>query len=458
MHNRCSRSLVSDLGLNALGAQTVIKSHSRISGRAKFALRNSVCAFVILLPVAAAGPALAAGPNTSAPLPTPGTPAPVITSGTQTAIAGDATCAQQLTTAMLNTSIASTALSGAATAAALAALALPPPADLIAEVAAGVVNIGATASAVAQNVYQATANGLPSCDQSFTGTVSVTAGGVNVTGNSIFQNNVGVVGDLAVGGSVNASQMHASQGISAMGGRISLGDPNGVTYSDGITLGGGALSGAGFGGPQAFTGDVTAIAIGNGAGAFSVNSTAVGTGANAVGVNSTAVGANSTAGFSNSAAFGSGATTTRANQQTFGTTNNNYTMPGITSGSSRSAQSGLLQLPTTDALGNLASDGGATFMAIARVQAGVAVAMAMAPPTLAHGEKVGIRVGWGGFNSYGGMSNALGVNAAGVVAENTFSKSDRLTVDLGVGLGTSQFMGYRESSVVGGRAGVQLTW
>ena len=191
-----------------------------------------------------------------------------------------------------------------------------------------------------------------------------------------------------------------------MGGRISLGDPNGVTYSDGITLGGGALSGAGFGGPQAFTGDVTAIAIGNGAGAFSVNSTAAPErGANStVGVTSgREVGAGSTAGFSNSAAFGSGATTTRANQQTFGTTNNNYTMPGITSASSRANQTGLLQLPTTDALGNLASDGGATFMAIARVQAGVAVAMAMAPPTLAHGEKMGVRVGWGGFNSYGGL-------------------------------------------------------
>jgi hypothetical protein len=151
-------------------------------------------------------------------------------------------------------------------------------------------------------------------------------------------------------------------------------------------------------------------------------------------------------------------TATRVNQQTFGIASNTYTMPGITSGASRASQSGPLQLPTTDSFGNLASDNGATFIAIARAQAGIAVAMAMSPPTLAYGEKMGIRVGWGGFNSSGGVSNALGLNAAGVLAENTFSKNDRLTVDLGVGFGNSQFMGYRQNAVVGGRAGAQLTW
>jgi hypothetical protein len=77
---------------------------------------------------------------------------------------------------------------------------------------------------------------------------------------------------------------------------------------------------------------------------------------------------------------------------------------------------------------------------------------------LAYGEKVGVRVGWGGFNGSGGLANAVGFNAAGVLAENTFSKHDRLMIDLGVGLGTSQFMGYRQNSVVGGRAGAQFTW
>ena len=131
-------------------------------------------------------------------------------------------------------------------------------------------------------------------------------------------------------------------------------------------------------------------------------------------------------------------------------------MPGITSQGSRAAQSGPLQVAITDSAGNMASDGGAIFMAIARAQAGVAVSMATAPPSLARGEKMGVRMGWGGFNSYGGASHAWGVSAAGLLAENTFSKNDRLTIDAGVGLGYSQFMGYRENAVVGGRAGLQL--
>ena len=317
--------------------------------------------------------------------------------------------------------------------------------------------VGVTAQTVAF-ANQVVAQGLPSCDQAFTGTVSVSAGGVNVTGVSIFNSNVGFAGNITVSGSINASQLHTSQGISALGGVISLGDPNGTTYSDGINIGGGAISGAGFGGPQATTGHITAIAIGNGASAFGVNSTALGTGARANGIDTVAIGANSSAGFANSAAFGSNATVTRSNQQVFGNTSNTYTAPGITSGASRSAQSGLLQLPTTDAAGNLASDGGATFRAIAKLQAGVAVAMAMESPNLARGQKFGVRMGWGGFASSGSGAHAFGISAAGVIADSMFSQHDRLTFDGGVGFGYSEFMGYKESSVVGGRAGMQLTW
>jgi hypothetical protein len=105
-----------------------------------------------------------------------------------------------------------------------------------------------------------------------------------------------------------------------------------------------------------------------------VNSTAIGTNAKAGsvgggGANATAIGDNTTAAFANSAAFGNNATAVRANQQVFGTTSNTYTMPGITSPASRGAQTGLLQLPTRDTMGNLASDGGETFKAIAKVRA-----------------------------------------------------------------------------------------
>src|SRR5262249_32651088 len=57
----------------------------------------------------------------------------------------------------------------------------------------------------------------------------------------------------------------------------------------------------------------------------------------------------------NSAAFGTGATTTRANQQVFGTLTNTYTAPGITSAASKAAQSGIPQVVTSDAAGNLAT-------------------------------------------------------------------------------------------------------
>ena len=81
-------------------------------------------------------------------------------------------------------------------------------------------------------------------------------------------------------GTVEAwSNIAAKQGISAFAGKINLGNPDGVSYSQGIELGGGSLSGAGSEGPQASTGDATAVAIGNGAVAQNANDTAIGTGA-----------------------------------------------------------------------------------------------------------------------------------------------------------------------------------
>jgi hypothetical protein len=433
----------------------------------------------------AAGPVFAQGPNTSNPAPTPATPTGVVTSQ-QVVNPLSAKCSQQLTNigiaadgVGLTTTIVGVVAEGVAQA-------VPPGAEQVAEAAAiGTQVVGLTAQSVALGNEILAAN-LPSCEQSFTGTVSISAGGVNVTGASIFNSGVGVVGNVAVSGDVTASQVRATQGISAMDGRIWLGDLNGTTYSDGITLGGGALSGAGFGGQQATTGDVTAIAIGNGASAFSVNSVAIGTGANAngtgataygansnangtnsvalgpnssaTGTNATAFGANSRAAFADSLALGPNSQTVRSGQFVFGGASTTYTMPGITSRESLAAQSGLLQLPTTDAAGNLATDGGATFRAMAKVQAGVAVAMAITPPQIDRGQKFGIRAGWGVFGSSGATSNAFGLSAAGVIGEGLLTKTDRVTLDGGFGFGSSQFMGYSENAVVGGRAGVQYAW
>jgi hypothetical protein len=97
--------------------------------------------------------------------------------------------------------------------------------------------------------------------------------------------------------------------------------------------------------------------------AFGLNANAQGDGTSnlAIGAqsvaasNSIAFGTAANATFANSAAFGNGATTTRANQQAFGTTANTYTMAGITSAASKTAQAGPTQLVTSDTSGNLAT-------------------------------------------------------------------------------------------------------
>ncbi len=65
-----------------------------------------------------------------------------------------------------------------------------------------------------------------------------------------------------------------------------------------------------------------------------------------------------------------------------------------------------------------------------------------------------MRFGWGTFDG----ANAVGMSVMGVIAEGIFWKHDRLALDGGVGFGFGSFMGYRENAVVGGRAGIQLTW
>jgi hypothetical protein len=99
------------------------------------------------------------------------------------------------------------------------------------------------------------------------------------------------------------------------------------------------------------------VAIGkmaNASGAGTTN-TAVGANSVATGTNSAAFGAGASATFANSAAFGNGAVTTQANQQMFGTASNSYTMAGLTT-TSTAAQTGPLQIVTSDASGTLGTN------------------------------------------------------------------------------------------------------
>ena len=213
-------------------------------------------------------------------------------------------------------------------------------------------------------------------------------------------------------------------------------------------------------------------AVGEGANTGADNAIAVGRGSDATGVNSIAAGFNAQAANNNSTAIGTGAETTADNQMMFGTASETYATPGITSVGSRSAQSGPLQVVTSDANGHLASDGGAVFRQLDQLQSndtqifreldklngvdkqlrsdidtvesGVAVAMSAVGPDLVGAERFGLSLNWGGFEG----ASAIGGGATAVVGR---WNSSRLAVTGGIGVGL-------DDNAVGGRAGGQWTW
>jgi hypothetical protein len=174
----------------------------------------------------------------------------------------------------------------------------------------------------------------------------------------------GGAGNTAVG--VNASADGAQSSNTASGFRANAsGSRSGNTAiganadASGNSLGGNVLPGnVAIGLIANASGDSGGnVAIGSRADAHGTgtNNVAIGNFATATGANSTAIGNNASATFANSAAFGNGATVTRDNQQVFGTASNTYTMSGITSSASCAAQSGPVQIVTSDSSGNLAT-------------------------------------------------------------------------------------------------------
>jgi hypothetical protein len=151
----------------------------------------------------------------------------------------------------------------------------------------------------------------------------------------------------------------------------------------------------------------------------------------------------------------------------FGTASNTYRMPGITSAASLAAQSGPVQLVTSDAGGNLAtttlaglglasaSDLSAINGQIAGMNArlddltsrsnkaytGVAMAFAMAGvPTLLPSESFVVTMNWGHFQS----ANGLALNAAVRLAPN-------VQLNGGIGYGANE-------NLAGGRVGLRVGW
>jgi hypothetical protein len=203
-----------------------------------------------------------------------------------------------------------------------------------------------------------------------------------------------------------------------------------------------------------------AVALGESSTASGDRSVAVGKSAQATGNFSTAIGNSAnTNGFAQSSAIGVGAQATTNNQMVFGRASETYTMAGVTSDLSRSRQSGPLEVVTTDANGNLASDGGSIFGELDRlssvdqrlrrdidqVESGVAVALSAAGPDLTGAERFGLSLNWGGFEG----ASAIGGGATGVIYRG---QASRLAVTGGIGVGVDG------ENAVGGRAGGQLTW
>ena len=203
------------------------------------------------------------------------------------------------------------------------------------------------------------------------------------------------------------------------------------------------------------------IAVGNGADANGTGSTATGANSLADSDNSTAVGANTSANAEGSVAVGTdsggnGAQANLENQFVLGTENHTYTAPGITSGLSRDRQAGPLEVVTTDADGNLASDGGQIFRELGELGAGIAIATALENPDLVGGETFGISANFGFFEG----STAMALSAIGVLGHDFMGGGERWAISGGVGvsLNENEFGGQNTNRTIGGRAGVQVTW
>ena len=191
------------------------------------------------------------------------------------------------------------------------------------------------------------------------------------------------------------------------------------------------------------------LATGNLANASGDNTANVALGASSVSTGglSTALGTFASATFDGSTALGASATTTRSGQVMIGTGFNTYTLPGLTSGLSTAAQSGPTALVTTDAAGNLASDGGSTFASIAangrdirRNKEGIAMAMAMDAPYVPLSSTFAMS------GRYGNFEGASAVSLSGAVRV-----SPAVQIDAGLAYGVNH-------NNLGGTVGITMNW
>jgi len=245
---------------------------------------------------------------------------------------------------------------------------------------------------------------------------------------------------------------------------IGIGNTANVTGNNAVGLGAGTVvsgnSAVAVGQGSQATAD-GAAAFGQGAAASAADAVAIGRGAIADTSGSIAIGQGaSTAAFTNTIALGQGVAATRNDQVIIGNTNNTYTLSGLTSAASRTAQGTPTHIVTSNANGDLAAHtaaelGLATPADIASINArlgnhqsrieqnseGIAIALAMAgTPVVLPKERFAMSANWGNFEGRNGFAGAL-----------AFKVTDMVQLNGGIGFGA-------EEGTVGGRAGIRIGW
>lgn len=176
---------------------------------------------------------------------------------------------------------------------------------------------------------------------------------------------------------------------------------------------------------------------------------AAGYGARADGVRATAIGTQAQASGEESVAIGAGAVASRPRQVAIGTAASTYSLPGLTSGASRAAQSGPTQVVTTDAAGNLAAlpidlagldqriDGVAAYAREGRREARQGIAAAMAMTAAAMPSRPG-KTSWSG-----NTATYKGEWAAGFAMAHRLDMAIPVAINAGVSLAGNSFGGAR---------------
>ncbi|WP_377842831.1 hypothetical protein [Bosea sp. UC22_33] len=279
-------------------------------------------------------------------------------------------------------------------------------------------------------------------------------------------------GALSIGSAGNERQITHVAGGTQDTDAVNLRQLRSVANSAASALGGGAGFDAGgsFTGPSyALRGGIyttvgaaltaldqqSGVIAGNNSSGFALASAAgrdamaAGYGARADGARATAIGTQAQASGEESVAIGAGAVAARPRQVAIGTAASTYSLPGLTSGASRAAQSGPTQVVTTDAAGNLAAlpidlagldqriDGVAAYAREGRREARQGIAAAMAMTAAAMPSRPG-KTSWSG-----NTATYKGEWAAGFAMAHRLDMAIPVAINAGISLTGNSFGGAR---------------